>query len=99
MMANRLLAVVLATATVIGASTTASAADIPANAPAYKAPAVITNIDWSGFYAGVSAGYGSGKAPATISPKRRCVGPNRHVPADKRGAQSQRIHRWRTDRI
>jgi len=60
MATNRLLAAVLATAAVIGASPIASAADMPANARVYKAP-VAQVYDWTGFYIGLNAGVGLGR--------------------------------------
>jgi outer membrane immunogenic protein len=39
------------------ASQMASAADLPAKAPVYKAPVVAAAYNWSGFYAGINAGY------------------------------------------
>ena len=42
------------------AAQTALAADIPARAPAYKAPIAAPIFNWSGFYLGVQGGYGWG---------------------------------------
>jgi outer membrane immunogenic protein len=49
----------VAGALVAGSSIYASAADLPARAPAYKAPPVTVDY-WTGFYVGVHAGYGWG---------------------------------------
>lgn len=52
--------VLLAGAATFALATAASAADLPARAPAYtKAPAMVSPLtNWSGFYAGVMGGYG-----------------------------------------
>ncbi len=42
----------------LGAMHTASAADMPAKAPVYKAPMMAPAYNWSGWYAGVNAGFG-----------------------------------------
>lgn len=48
----------------LGAINSASAADLPAKAPAYGAPAVPA-FTWTGFYVGLYAGYGWGTTTAT----------------------------------
>ncbi|UZE50042.1 outer membrane protein [Rhodopseudomonas sp. P2A-2r] len=50
----------LATATLLGLTAGAQAADMAAKAPYYKAP-VVAVYDWSGFYLGVNAGIGLGR--------------------------------------
>ena len=41
----------------------ANAADLPAAAPAYRAPAVVSSpaFNWSGFYVGANGGYGTSR--------------------------------------
>ena len=46
----------VAVAVGVGAVHAASAADIPAKAPAYKSPAAVVAYNWSGFYVGANAG-------------------------------------------
>lgn len=57
MSARNLCAGALAIVGAIGLSTGVHAADLPAKAPFYKAPAAIAP-SWTGFYAGLNAGYG-----------------------------------------
>jgi len=65
MFANCLSASALAVAGVLGLSTNVLAAELPAKAPAYKAPAAIAP-NWTGFYAGLNAGYGWSKGSADL---------------------------------
>src|SRR5437764_9967798 len=52
----------------LGAATTAVAADIPAAAPAYKAPAAYVAASlWTGCYIGANVGYGLGRASSTTT--------------------------------
>ncbi|WP_127143673.1 outer membrane protein [Pelagibacterium montanilacus] len=51
----------LATAAVFALGTAAQAADAIMPAPAPIAPAPVMSHDWSGFYAGINAGFGSGE--------------------------------------
>src|SRR5689334_16102348 len=44
----------------------ALAADLPARSYT-KAPVVDPGINWSGFYAGINAGYGRGSAPTSLA--------------------------------
>ncbi len=56
-----IIAAALASASTIGLPSTAPAADLPA-----KAPIVVRPYSWSGFYAGVHAGYGWGRTNAQL---------------------------------
>jgi outer membrane immunogenic protein len=52
-------AIVSGTALLFAATSMATAADLPAKAPVYKAPAMVAAAyDWTGFYAGGHVGYG-----------------------------------------
>jgi outer membrane immunogenic protein len=64
-MKSKLIQLGLAIAAVFAAPMAASAADL-GPAPSYKAPAYVapSYATWSGFYVGVNAGYGFGKADA-----------------------------------
>jgi outer membrane immunogenic protein len=57
MSAQSLYTGALAVVSAIGLSTSVFAADLPAKAPVYKAPVAIAP-SWTGFYAGLNAGYG-----------------------------------------
>jgi outer membrane immunogenic protein len=71
----RLLAASFAVAGAACLTTAALAADLPAKAPVYKAPAVVVP-DWTGFYAGINGGYGWGRTSSTITPNAiEIVGP------------------------
>jgi len=59
---RRILLGVLALTALVGG---ARAADLPARSYA-KAPAINPGINWSGFYAGINAGYGYGSAPTSL---------------------------------
>jgi outer membrane immunogenic protein len=64
-------AVVASAFLAIGALTAggpASAADMPVKAPVYKAPIVAPVYNWTGFYAGASAGFGWGTGSIELSP-------------------------------
>jgi outer membrane immunogenic protein len=50
---------IIATA-LVGTTVAAQAADLPRKAPVYKAP-VLVAYNWTGFYAGVNAGFGFGR--------------------------------------
>lgn len=52
-----------AMAAFLGSVAVAQSADLPARAPAYQAPAAVYN--WSGFYIGANAGYGTAGASAS----------------------------------
>lgn len=52
---------ILAGVALIGTAVSAQAADLPVKAPYYKAPAIATIYDWTGFYVGVNAGLGLGR--------------------------------------
>ena len=59
----------------------AQAADVPIKPPYYKGPprSVVSYYNWTGFYAGINAGYGWGSSdwsavPASIKPKGALVG-------------------------
>ena len=58
---NLLAGVTLATLS----ASSATAADIPAKAPVYKAP-VIAAYSWTGFYAGLNGGYSWGQSRASV---------------------------------
>jgi outer membrane immunogenic protein len=66
-MKSRLIQLGLAIAAVFAAPIAASAADL-GPAPSYKAPAYVapSYATWSGFYVGVNAGYGFGKADSAL---------------------------------
>jgi outer membrane immunogenic protein len=51
----------------IGLASVASAADLPAKAPVYKAPVATPAYSWTGFYLGVNAGGSVGRNPTTQS--------------------------------
>src|SRR5215472_8215803 len=57
---HRLVAASLAAGLSVGLATATSAADLgrPAPAPVYTKAPMIAPFSWSGFYAGVQAGYG-----------------------------------------
>lgn len=57
---RRLQCALLATVAIIAVASGASAADLPAKAPVYKAPVMVVPPSWTGWYVGVSAGYGWG---------------------------------------
>jgi outer membrane immunogenic protein len=46
----------------------ATAADLPAAAPVYKAPPVVAAYDWTGFYVGGNVGYSWGGTDSTVTP-------------------------------
>ncbi len=50
----------LAAATMLGATAAAQAADIPVRPPVYKGQPIVAYYNWTGFYAGISGGYGFG---------------------------------------
>jgi outer membrane immunogenic protein len=50
----------LTVALCLGAAQAAFAADMPVKAPVYKVPPAVIGYNWTGFYAGVNAGYGGG---------------------------------------
>jgi outer membrane immunogenic protein len=54
---------------VVAASTAASAADLPRQAPMMKAPPPVWN--WTGFYAGIYAGGGTSESNAALGPSFR----------------------------
>lgn len=56
---RRLFTALLTASISLGFAAMASAADMPAKAPVYKAPMVVTPT-WAGFYLGVAGGYGWG---------------------------------------
>ncbi len=56
---RRLIAASIAFVSLIALGQSASAADMPAKAPVYKAPMVVAPT-WAGFYLGVAGGYGWG---------------------------------------
>jgi outer membrane immunogenic protein len=64
-MKSRLIHIGLAIAALLAVPVAAQAADL-GPAPSYKAPAYVapSYFSWSGFYVGVNAGYGFGKADA-----------------------------------
>jgi outer membrane immunogenic protein len=56
---RRLVTALLTASISLGFAAAASAADMPAKAPVYKAPMVVAPT-WAGFYLGVAGGYGWG---------------------------------------
>jgi outer membrane immunogenic protein len=69
----RLFAVSFAVAGAACLTTHARAGDLPAQAQAYKAPAIIAP-SWTGFYIGINGGYGWGRTSSTITPNAAEVG-------------------------
>jgi outer membrane immunogenic protein len=63
---RRLNCALLATVAVTGFTSIASAADLPTKAPVYKAPMAAPVSDWTGFYAGLNAGYAWGNSDPTL---------------------------------
>jgi len=61
-MTLKLIKAGVATLALLAASLAASAAELPVKAPIYKAPlrSVVSYYNWTGFYAGINAGYGFG---------------------------------------
>jgi outer membrane immunogenic protein len=66
-MPNGFSKVSLAAAILVAGATAAGAADIPARAPVYKAPAMVPVLPWTGFYVGANVGYGWGDVDGTIN--------------------------------
>lgn len=64
---RRLQCALLAVVAAIGFSSIAFAADMPVKAPIYKAPVVVVPPSWTGWYAGLNAGYGFGSDSNTFS--------------------------------
>ena len=58
---------VLAAVAAIGFASFASAADMPVKAPVYKAPVMAVPPSWTGWYAGLNAGYGFGSESNTFN--------------------------------
>ncbi|HET7847572.1 MAG TPA: outer membrane protein [Pseudolabrys sp.] len=56
----------LTAAVAIGGIGSAQATDLPVKAPVYKAPALAVPPSWTGWYAGVNAGYGWGSVGNTV---------------------------------
>jgi outer membrane immunogenic protein len=69
----RLFAASFAVAGAACLTTHARAGDLPAQAQAYKAPAIIAP-SWTGFYIGINGGYGWGRTSSTITPNAAEVG-------------------------
>jgi outer membrane immunogenic protein len=72
----KLLKAGVATLALVAACAAAEAADMPIKAPYYKGPirSVVSYYNWTGFYAGINAGYGFGTsdwsaAGVTVKPK------------------------------
>jgi outer membrane immunogenic protein len=64
------LAVVVASVAALGFVSSANAADMPAKAPVYKAPAAVSVYNWTGFYVGGDLGWQSssiGLSGATLA--------------------------------
>jgi hypothetical protein len=61
-MTLKLIKAGVATLALRAASLAAGAAELPVKAPIYKAPlrSVVSYYNWTGFYAGINAGYGFG---------------------------------------
>lgn len=61
-MTLKLIKAGVATLALLAASLAAGAAELPVKAPIYKAPlrSVVSYYNWTGFYAGINAGYGFG---------------------------------------
>lgn len=70
---KKLIAAVAAV-TAFGFVGAASAADMPAKAPVYKAPMVAPLYNWTGIYVGVNGGYGWGTTTGNLLPV--AVGPS-----------------------
>ena len=62
---NRLVTALITASISLGFATMASAADMPAKAPVYKAPVAVASLSWAGFYLGVAGGYGWGTTGQT----------------------------------
>ena len=58
---RRLQCALLATVAAVGFASIASATDMPARAPVYKAPPVVAAYNWTGFYVGGYVGGASGR--------------------------------------
>jgi outer membrane immunogenic protein len=69
-MTLKLLKAGVATLTLLTACVAARAADMPIKAPYYKAPlhSVVSYYNWTGFYAGINAGYGFGTSTWSLLP-------------------------------
>src|SRR4029078_2592470 len=64
---SKILGTALAALAFLASSFAAQAADIPP--PVYKGPrAVVAYYNWTGFYAGINAGYGFGKSDWSAVP-------------------------------
>src|SRR5271169_7176029 len=64
---RRLHCAVLATVAAVSFASVASAADMPAKAPVYKAPIVASIYNWTGFYVGANGGYGWSTQSGTVT--------------------------------
>ena len=64
---HRLCAGLVAVVSTVAAGSIASAADLPAKAPAY-APPVVAPYNWTGSYIGGNLGYGWGSNPIDLAP-------------------------------
>lgn len=54
---SRIRCALVATIAIIGSASIASAADMPVKAPVYKAPPIAVTSSWTGWYAGINAGW------------------------------------------
>jgi len=77
----KLIKASVAALALLAVSFAARAADVPIKPPYYKGPprSVVSYYNWTGFYAGINAGYGWGTSdwsavPASIKPKGALVG-------------------------
>jgi outer membrane immunogenic protein len=62
-MTFKLIKASVAAAVLLAVPLTAQAADVPIKAPYYKGPrSVVSYYNWTGFYAGINAGYGFGSS-------------------------------------
>jgi len=69
-MTSKLIKTGMAMLALLAASVTARAADMPIKAPYYKGPihSVVSYYNWTGFYAGINAGYGWGTSTWSLLP-------------------------------
>ena len=98
-MTFKLIKASIATLALLAVPFAAQAADVPIKAPYYKgAPSsVVSYYNWTGFYAGMNAGYGFGSSDL-VGPRRSRSSRKASWPAARRLQLAIRRHRLRHSR-